>query len=295
MRKNIFYCTLSIVMVALITTTTLGQKAAGKFKVFISVDMEGISGVVDWSDVGGTEGDYQYFRKIMTKEVNAAVEGALDAGATEILIRDSHNTARNILIDELNPEATLLRGWVGGPLVMMDGIDETFDAVIFIGYHAKAGTPDAVLKHTMQKNIMDVKINGMSQPESGINGIIAGYYNVPVVFVSGDKAICDYVKSSLGTVETVAVKEGMGAAALCIHPRKARMLIKEGVKKALTNFNNYSPYKIKSPYTIEIIYKDEEKAYKAALWPNAKRTGDWTVTFTSSELLNIFTFLRLNW
>ena len=276
-----------------VSSMALGQK---KLKVFISVDMEGISGVVDWTDTRGSDGDYQYFRKVMTKETNAAIEGALEAGATEVIVRDSHGSARNILPEELNPEAKLLRGWVGGPLGMMDGIDETFDAVIFIGYHAKPGTPNAVLEHTVSStDITDVKINGISCPESGCNGMTAGYFKVPVVFLSGDQAACDQVKAILGNIETLAVKKGIGAAALNLHPEKSRELIKEGVKKALGRLGDFKPFELTGPYKIEVTYKNEEKAYKAALWPGATRTGDWTATYTSNQFLDIMKFLELNY
>ena len=147
----------------------------------------------------------------MTKEANAAIEGALEAGATEILVRDSHGSARNILPEMLNKNAKLLRDWSGGFKSMMEGIDNTYDAVIFVGYHAKAGTPNALLEHTMSsKNITDVSINEISLPEAGINALIAGYYNVPVAFLSGDLPICEQVKELFGEIETVAVKEGIG-------------------------------------------------------------------------------------
>ena len=222
--------------------------AKDKLKVFISVDMEGISGVIDRTDVRPGDGDYQYFRMVMTKETNAAIEGALQAGATEVIVRDSHATARNILPEELHTEAKLLRGWIGGPLGMMDGIDETFDAVIFIGYHAKAGTADAVLDHTMSSaSITDVNINGISCPELGYNGMIAGHFKVPVVFLSGDRSACDQAKDILGNIETVSVKKGIGAAALNLHPEKSRELIKEGVKKALGRLSDFKPFELTGP------------------------------------------------
>ncbi|MBM3789639.1 MAG: hypothetical protein FJW35_04710, partial [Acidobacteria bacterium] len=174
---------------------TLGMTAAfaqtgAKLKVFISVDMEGITGVVNWEEVSRTGKDYDYFRRIMTQETNAAIEGALAAGASEIVVRDSHGSARNILPDLLHRSAMLLRDWSGGPKSMMEGIDETFDAVLFVGYHAKAGTADALLEHTMTGTITDVSINGVSLPEAGINALIAGHYNVPVAFAAGDEALC---------------------------------------------------------------------------------------------------------
>ncbi len=257
-------------------------------KVFISVDMEGITGVVNWEDVSRDGKDYDYFRMIMTKEANAAIEGALAAGAIEILVRDSHGSARNLLPEMLNRNAKLLRDWSGGFKSMMEGIDKTFDAVIFIGYHAKAGTPDAILEHTMSsRNITDVSINGVSLPEAGINALIAGYYDVPVVFIAGERAVCNQAKELLGNVETVAVKEGIGNAALCLHPEVAREQIREGVKKALLNLKKYRPYKMKSPYLLTLTLKNEELVHEKSFYPGAKRTGDWELTFKSSDLMEV--------
>jgi D-amino peptidase len=159
--------------------------------------------------------------------------------------------------------------------------------VIFIGYHAKAGTPDATLEHTYSsKNITDASINGVSLPEAGINALIAGYYNVPVVFVAGDKAICEQVKELFGTVVTVAVKEGIGKAALNYHPEVAREKIEEGVTISLANLNRYKPYKLNSPYTLKIKFKNEENVYNGSFYPGVKRTGDWELTFTSTDLMD---------
>ncbi len=147
---------------------THGEEARKGLRVFISVDMEGVSGVIHWDDVSETGRDYGLFRRLMTEETNAAIEGALAAGATDILVRDGHDTGRNILPDLLRPEARLIRDWSGGPLSMMEGIDKTFDAVVFIGYHARAGTPDAVLKHTMSLSIFDIVLNGVKNAGGGI-------------------------------------------------------------------------------------------------------------------------------
>src|SRR4030042_2911261 len=157
--KKIFVITAILLIANLLTYAQEGKA----LKVLISVDMEGITGVVNWEDVDREGKDYDLFRKIMTEETNAAIEGALDAGATEIIVRDAHSTARNILPDLLNPKARLIRDWSGEFKSMVEGIDKSFSAVIFIGYHAKAGTEDAVLEHTMSsKNITDISINGIS-------------------------------------------------------------------------------------------------------------------------------------
>ena len=140
---------------------------------------------------------------VMTKEANAAIEGALAASATDILVRDSHGSALNLLPEELNRNARLLRDWSGGPKGMMDGIDETFDAVIFVGYHAKAGTPDALMEHTMNGNVIEVSVNGISMPEAGINALIAGHNDVPDEVASGDKACVEQVRETLGDMGRV--------------------------------------------------------------------------------------------
>jgi D-amino peptidase len=256
-------------------------------KVFISVDMEGITGITNWEETSRSGKDYDYFRRIMSQEASAAVEGAVAAGASEVWVRDSHGSARNILPDLLPKDAKLLRDWSGGPKSMMEGIDESFDAVVFIGYHAKAGTPDALLEHTMTGNVTDVAINGVSLPEAGINGLIAGTYDVPVVFVSGDSAICQQAKSLFGEVETVAVKEGIGGAALNLHPEVAQEKIREGVEKAVRNVSVYKPYKLTSPYRLVVRLKDEKSVYSAAFYPGVERTGDWELTFESDDMMEV--------
>jgi len=277
-----------VILFAALAAAVPSAQAQG-LKVFISVDMEGITGVVNWEDVSRTGKDYDYFRRIMSLEANAAVEGALAAGATEIVVRDSHGSARNILPELMNPRARLLRDWSGGPLVMMEGIDDTFDAVIFIGYHAKAGTVDALLDHTSSGNVTDVSINGVSLPEAGYNALIAGRFGVPVVFVAGDRAICNQVQALFGTVETVAVKEGIGSAALTLHPEVSRERIRAGVQRALSNLSRFKAYDLGAPYTLVLTMKDEEVVYSGSFYPGAERTGEWELTFTADDIIDIMT------
>jgi len=275
-----------LAVILLLASPALAQQQDG-LKVFISVDMEGISGVVNTDDASRSGQDYGYFRAVMTREANAAIEGALAAGATEILVRDSHGSARNLLPELLNRNARLLRDWSGGHLSMMEGIDESFDAVIFVGYHAKAGTDNAILDHTSSGSVTNVEINGISMPEAGYNALMAGYYDVPVVFVAGDQALCDQVVERFGEVETVAVKEGIGAASLGLHPEVAREKIRAGVEHALRNLDNYQPYKLSAPYTLVLTMKRESVIHNGALYPGAKRTGDWELTFTGDDVIEI--------
>jgi D-amino peptidase len=264
-------------------------------KVFISIDMEGVTSVAHWEDVSRDGKDYGIFRKTMTLEANAAVEGAAAAGATEIIVRDSHGSARNLLPELLDRRATLIRGWSGGPKSMMEGLDESFDAAIFIGYHAKAGTPDSLLEHTSSGSVTNFSVNGISMPEGGYNALIAGYYDVPVVFAAGDKTLCEQLSSLLGEVETVAVKEGIGAAAVSPHPEVAREQIRAGVEKGLGRLGDFAPYHLEAPYTLVVKLKDETIVHKGAYYPGAKRTGEWELTYTSDDFLEImlaFSYVR---
>jgi D-amino peptidase len=279
-------------VILLVAALAAAQQPAKKLKVFISVDMEGISGLINWDETSQGGPDYPLFRKLMTEEANAAIAGALDAGATEIVVRDGHDSARNILPDLLRPEARLIREW-NSPLSMMEGIDKTFDAVVFIGYHARAGTPNAVLKHTMSLSLFDVILNGVRVPEAAWNAAIAGYFDVPVVFLSGDTAICQQAREIIGDIATVAVKDGMGAAASMIHPRKAQEMIEKEVARALQNLKAYKPYKPAAPYKLEIIFVDENQARRAAYVPGAVRTGERSVAFTASDFLDLVTDFSL--
>jgi D-amino peptidase len=277
-----------ILLFTLVLVGSAGAQTGDGLKVFISVDMEGITGVVNVDDATRGGKDYDYFRQTMTREANAAIEGALAAGATEIIVRDSHGSALNLLPEMLNRNSKLLRDWSQGPMFMMEGIDESFDAAIYVGYHARAGTTNGVLDHTSSGNVTDVSINGISMPETGYNALMAGYYDVPVVFVAGDKAVCDQAKEILGTVETVAVKEGIGAAALNLHPEVAREQISAGVERALRNLDDYEPYKLESPYTLVLTLKTEQNIYRgAALYPGAQRTGDWELTYVADDVMEI--------
>jgi D-amino peptidase len=263
------------------------QAVAQGMKVFISVDMEGITGIVNWEEVSQSGKDYDYFRRMMSKEANAAVEGAIAAGATEIIVRDAHDSGRNILPDLLNEKAKLIRDWSGGPKGMMEGIDESFSAAIFIGYHAKAGTPNALLEHTSSGTVTDFSINGVSMPEAGYNALIAGSYGVPVVFVAGDKALCDQAKTLFAPLEMVPVKEGIGSAAVCIHPDVAHARIRTGVEKALRNLKSAKPYTLEAPYTLVMKLKNEEQIHRGSFYPGARRTGEWELTYQTDNMLDL--------
>jgi D-amino peptidase len=285
---------LIVIVFVFVIPAAAGQSPAKGLKVFISVDIEGICGVVNWDETDQSGPDYGMFRALMTQEANAAIQGAVAAGATEILVRDGHGSGRNILPEMLDPRARLLRDWTYGPLSMMEGIDKTFDAVIFIGYHARAGTPDAVLKHTMSKNLLDVVINGRKMPEAGINGLIAGYFGVPVVLVSGDQAIARQARELFGDIETVVVKEAISTAAIMLHPSVARDLIKEKTMVALKRLKDFKPLKTNPPFILDVAFADETLAQKASYIPGAVRKDEHTVSFTTNDFMDMLKLFRLS-
>jgi D-amino peptidase len=270
-----------LVGAGVLSSSASGQQARG-LKVFISVDMEGLAGVVTASDVSPTGPDYAHFRAIMAAETNAAVDGAIRAGATSVLVRDSHGSKQNLLPGDVDPRARLLRGASTGPRNMMEGIDSTFDAVVFIGYHAKAGTPGAILEHTSTGNVVDFSINGVSLPEGGYNALVAGLARVPVVFVAGDRAVVDQLRGLLGPIGGVAVKEEIGDASLGLSPKQAQDEIRKGVEAAIRNRARAKPYTLAGPYTMVLKVRQERPLYRGA-----QRVRDGEFTFSSADLLEI--------
>lgn len=263
-------------------------------KIYISADIEGVTGVTSWSETEKGHGDFSVFAAQMTKEVKAACEGAYEAGATEIYVKDAHDSARNIDINELPEYVKLQSGWAGDPMCMVSGLDESFDGVIFIGYHSRAGSGTSPLAHTLDTGMAYIKINGVYASEFLINAYAAALHNVPVVFVSGDKGLIDEVKQTNGSIKTLSVKEGVGQCTINIHPNKAIKDIKTLVKEALVT--DYSLCKITLPKTfnIELAYERHEKAYRNSFYPGAKLIEPRVISYTTDnyyEVLRLFHFL----
>src|ERR1700739_3294854 len=220
------------VLVGLLLMTGLVHAQQKKLKVLISADMEGIGGVNSWDVQTDPKGhDYDKFRRLMTEEVNAAIAGGVAAGATDLLVVDSHN-GQDIDNELLDKRARLVRGWPR-PLSMVQGIDSTFDAAVFVGYHAREGAQEAVLAHTDNGRVV-VKLNGVEVPEAGFEAAIAGDFGVPVVFLSGDQTACQEAKELLGQIETAPVKHAIGFySAEMLPPEESQRLIRDGVKRAV--------------------------------------------------------------
>jgi D-amino peptidase len=264
-------------------------------KVFISVDMEGISGIVHGDQTTPGTAEYADGRKWMAQDVNAAVDAALAAGATEVVVNDSHGSMRNIDPDDLHPRAVLVSG-SPKPLSMMQGVDGSFAACFLIGYHAKAGTENAILDHTISGSVVrHVKLNGVEMPELGLNAAIAGYYGVPVALVTGDMAVCRQAGEVLGKdVVTVAVKEAYGRLAAKLVPMgEARRGIADGVKAALRRLPGLKPFKPAAPYRFELGYHVSAQADMGAmLVPKMERVDARTLAFAAEDYIDGFRTLR---
>ncbi len=287
-------CATRLLTIFVMVLLSLGVAQSQKLKVYISADMEGITGVVHGDQTTATGGDYAMARRWMTEDVNAAILGAIDAGATEIVVNDSHGDMRNILAGELNPAATLISG-SPKPMGMMEGIDASFDAVLFIGYHAKAGTADATLDHTISSaTVHSIRINGIEMPELGINALVAGCYNVPVVMVSGDKAVCGQAKEILSDkVLTAQVKEAIGrVAAKHLSFESARKLIRQQAKSAVEKRRDGKVYKLPAPHVFELSYLRTSQADNAMSVPGVKRAGARSIQIESGDYIAGYKFLR---
>jgi D-amino peptidase len=251
--------------------------------------MEGTCGVSSWVQVTPPEygdgpsstSEYERARARMTKEVYAAVEGALAGGADEVIVNDSHNGMRNLVADDLHPAVRFITG-NDKPFGMMQGIDlEGIGAVIYTGYLAKAGTPNAPLAHTWTGWLNDVRFNGLSTGEFGINAAVAGFYDVPVVMVAGDIRAVEQTRAFVGEdCVGVVVKEGLSTfAAVHLHPLKAQQLIREGAEQAIAAAAKVKPYKLPENAAIEVEFEHQTRADQAAYIPGVERGGERFVVF----------------
>ncbi len=215
-------------------------------KVFISVDMEGATALTDPEDVLPEGSDYQRGRVFMTGDANAAILGAFDAGATEVLVNDSHWIMRNLLIEQLDPRARVIKGF-HKPMCMVQGLDGSFDAAVFVGYHSCSGTEGGILNHTLLgKEVHHMLLNGEPIGETRLNSLLAGHFGVPVVFVAGDDAVCREAEGVLGEdLATFAVKDGIDMfTGNCLHPEVTARGIRDGVAQALRETHGREPYRM---------------------------------------------------
>lgn len=257
-------------------------------KVYISADIEGISGVVSKTHTTSEGYDYQRARMLMTKEVNAAILGALDAGAEEILVNDAHGSMTNILIEELNPKASLISG-TPKMLGMMEGIDSSFDAAIFIGYHSRMNT-SGILSHTYYGSVVsDITINGIASGEFYINASVAGSFGVPVILVSGDDVLEKEVQAINDDIESVVVKNAQGRyAAKCMAPLNARNILRERTRAALLQVDQIKITRIEGPVELKIRFLNSGYAQVASLMPRTTLVEPSVVAYTAENIVECY-------
>ena len=289
MRKAI-----AVAAVVLMLLAGVGSAQTKGLKVYVSVDMEGISGVVSSEQTNPESREYAAARKWMAEDANAVVAGLLAAGATQIVVNDSHGGMRNISPDDLCPEAALISG-SPKPFSMMAGIDATFDACVFVGYHAEAGTASAILDHTISgATVSQIKVNGIEMPELGLNAGIAGTFAVPVIMLSGDVAACRQAKAVLGdSLVTVPVKEGLSRTAARLVPMpEARRRLQEAAREALLKRAQFKPYRLNPPYQFSVAFLTSAQAEPGALLPMVTRPEARVLAFTTQDYLEGANILR---
>lgn len=260
-------------------------------KAFISVDMEGICGIVAAEQTNPEEGGqaYQEGRRLMTSEVNAAVEGCVRAGASEVVVADSHWNFRNLILDELHEAATVVSGRPRS-FSMVHGLDPTFDAALFVGYHGMRSTLHSVLEHTFSGDrVQRVEVNGRPVGELGLNAFLSGHHGVPVVLVTGDASVTAEARASIPGVHTVAVKEGLGRYSARNMPvKRARQAILTEATQAVGDRRAIPPLRPPAPVILEVEFSNAGHGDLAEMMPGVKRTGGKTVEFTSADFAEAY-------
>jgi D-amino peptidase len=261
-------------------------------KIYISADIEGVSGIDHWDEATLGKTNYDIFREQMVREVTTACEAAIAAGATEIVVKDAHDSGRNLIPERLPHPVQLIRGWSGHPYSMVQELDSSFDALILIGYHAPAGSGANPLAHTLTTSLAQVRLNGQPIAEFHLMTLTAASEGVPVVFVSGDAMLCSQVKAYDPQIETVATKKGWGESVLSIHPEEAIHRIRAGVEQALLNRGHISVKPLPAQFELAIEYKHPPKAYRSSFYPGAELQDDRTVVLKTNHWFDVMRALQ---
>jgi len=261
-------------------------------EVFIMTDFEGATGVMTADEQINPAGRaHEEARRMFTGDVNAAIEGALDAGADEIVVLEGHGTPFSLIFGELHPEAKLIRGrrqWE------LQGIDESFEAMLVVGAHAGAGSSRGVLSHTISsRKVHAMWINdGPLVTELDLWAIEAGQFGVPIVLVTGDTEIVAHARDLLGPVETVAVKEPISRqCALCLHPTKTRPMIRAAARRALERLQEMSAYRITTPFELRVEYIDAQYAAQVARQPGVRWVERRLLAYTAEDIRTALTVM----
>ena len=276
----------------LVSTASIAQEERTSLKIYISADMEGVAGAVTEAQLGPGGFEYERFREFMTAEVNAAIDAARAAGATEILVSDSHGNGQNLLIDKMPNDVMIVRSWPR-ELSMMEGIDETFDGVIFIGYHASTANTRGVRAHTMSSaNVTDLRLNGKSMSEGSMNAAIAGQFGVPVIMVSGDDVAVAETQVIVGDMEGAVVKWARGFhSAKTLTPEAAQEVIRTRAASAVSRIDDFEPYILETPIEVELTLKHYQPVELLAYLSNVERVNSHTIRYTAEDMTDVTKFL----
>jgi D-amino peptidase len=252
-------------------------------KVYVSMDMEGVAGVTAWDQTNKEGGsDYERCRRLMTAEASAAVAGAFDAGADEVVVNDSHGRMRNLYAEELDPRARLIQG-SPKPWSMVEGLDDTFACAIFCGYHAPGSDP-GVLSHTYTGFVHRVRVNGRLVGESGLNGYYAGTFGVPVVLLTGDDRACANARELFPGIHTVETKRAITRySAESLSPSESCRRIRAGAADAVRAASSIAPARATLPVRIEVEMADVGQADAAALMPGTLRMDGVTLAYEAAD------------
>jgi D-amino peptidase len=263
------------------------------YRIFISVDMEGVAGAVTGEQLGPSGFEYQRFRQFMTDETLAAIAGAREAGATSFVVADAHGNGQNLLIEQFPPDVEIVRSWPR-ELGMMGGLDDSFDAVFFIGYHSGATNTEGVRAHTFSSaNYASVVLNGRAVPEGGVNAALAGHFGVPVALVTGDDATVAELRDLLGDVEGVVVKEALGFhSARTLTPAAAQDRIRAGARRAVARLSEFQPHRLDGPPVLELTFKNYRPAEVLSYLSIVERTAARTLRFQGRDMVEVSKFLQ---
>lgn len=256
--------------------------------------MEGIAGVADAADTTPGAPHFDYCRQLMTAECNAAIEGCFDGGATEVIVNDSHDGMLNLIQDQLDRRARIIRGR-SKSYGMMQGIGQDTAAAVFIGYHARAGNSNGVLNHTMRgRDVLDVFLNDEPAGELRLNAALAGWHDIPVVLISGDDVLCDEGRACLGSVEAVQVKEAIDKyTALSLHPAVAQEQIRDAATRAISQLPGYRPYRVEAPVTLRVSWNSTSIAALCENVPGVQRVGSRETEYSSADYPELYRLLRV--
>jgi len=286
-------CLTLLACAALCAHSAAAWGQAEGLKLYISADMEGVVGSVTDQQLGPEGFEYERAREFMTNEVLAAIAAAREMGVTEILVSDSHGNGQNLLIDRFPADVMIVRSWPR-PLMMMEGIDESFDAAIFLGYHAGTTNPDGVRAHTVSSaRLADIRLGGRSMPEAGISAAIAGHFGVPVIMISGDDAAVEEAQTLLGDIEGAVVKWNYSFhSAKTLTPDAAYLQISESVKAALGRLEDFEPFVLPEPISMEVTFKNYRPSQLLAYLPIVERIDAHSIRFVGRDMIEISRFIE---